>query len=167
MRRNCQGITLVELVVMLIVVVILTLVAIPSFKSIIQKYRISATAEKLYYALQYARSEAVKNNTNVYVSFTTGDSWCYGINSGSACDCTTASNCNLGTAKAESPQQISLSASGYGSNNVYFEGTHGAANASGSITLTLYGQSSLITISIGRLGNPQMCSTGISGYTAC
>lgn len=161
------GVTFLELIVMLVVVIILTLVSIPSFVSIVQTHRVSANAESLYYALQYARSEAIKRNTNVYVSFTTGDNWCYGINSGSACDCTTSGSCGLGVTKAAQTKQISLSATGYGSNSVYFEGTHGAANASGSITMTVYNSTPLVTISIGRLGNLQMCSTGISGYTTC
>lgn len=167
MRHRVKGFTLVEMIVTLVIVVILTLVSIPSMISIVRNYRISGVADNLYYDLQNARAEAVKRNTNVYVSFTTGDSWCYGLNVGSACDCNVANSCGLGATSASSSQQITLSLSGYGGNSVYFEGSHAAANASGSVTFTLYGQSSLITISIGRLGNLQMCSTGIGGYQAC
>lgn len=144
------------------------MIAIPQFTSLIRNYRLSATADSLQSQLQFARSKAVEGNTNIYVSFTTGDSWCYGINAGSACNCTTPSSCALGTVSYATTQQLSLSTSGMSGNSIYFEGSHGAANAGSSATFSLYSDSStLITISIGRLGNTKICSTGISGYTAC
>lgn len=165
--RQRKGLTLIELLVMLTIVVVLTLLSIPTFNSLIQHYRITTAAEELYASLQYARTEAVKRNTNVYVSLTTGDSWCYGINTGSTCSCSTAGSCNLGSVSAPAAQLLSLSASGLSSNAFYFDTIHGGASNSVTITFTLYGQSSLITTSIGRLGNITVCSTGISGYTGC
>lgn len=167
-RSHLQGINLIELLIALLIIGILAVAAIPLFTSFIQNYRISASANNLQASLQYARSEAIKRNTNVYVSFTTGDTWCYGINPDSACDCNTPSGCSLGTGSYGAAQQIALSTTGMTGNTLYFEGTHGAANASSSVTFTLYGNSSpLITLSINRLGNIQICSTGIGGYTAC
>ena len=147
---------------------ILITASVPILSSLIQRYRISSTADQLYYNLQYARSEAIRSNTNVYVSFSTGDTWCYGIRSGSACNCTTANSCTLGVFSYGAAQQISLTTSGLTSNSIYFDGTRAAANASGSVTLTAYGQSSpLVRLSIGRLGGLIMCATDINGYTAC
>lgn len=163
----CKGITLIELLVMLAVIVISTLLAIPLFTSLIQYYRITTAADELYSSLQYARTEAVKRNTSVYVSITTGDSWCYGINTGSTCNCASAGSCNLGSVSAPAAQLLSLSATGLSSNAFYFDNTHGGASNSVTMTFTLYGQSSLITTSISRLGSVQTCSTGITGYTAC
>jgi type IV fimbrial biogenesis protein FimT len=161
------GVTLVELILVLAVVVILTLIATPGFITLIQNYRLSTTSEALYNALQFAKSEAVKENATIYVSFQTGDTWCYGINANSACDCSTASNCGLGATSAPAAQQLSLSATGLTNNAISFEPIRGAANAAASVTYTIYGQSTLIRTSISLLGNLQICSTGISGYTAC
>lgn len=166
-KRNLKGFSLIELMVGLSIFIILTLASIPALRDIVQNQRISSVADNLYFFLQNARSEAVKRNANIYVSFVTGDSWCYGMNIGSACSCSTLNSCTLGTVSASSPGQISLSTSGLSSNSIYFEGTHAAANASGTVTFTLYGQSSLITLTIGRMGSIQMCSTGIGGYSAC
>lgn len=165
--KNHQGISLFELLIILSIAIILALVAIPTFISLVQSHRLASTAENLYYALQYARSEAIKRNTTVYVSYQTGDSWCYGINSGSSCNCSIANNCGLATYSAPASQQLSLSATGFTGNALQFEGTHGAANVSGTLTFTIYGKSTLITITVGRLGNLQTCATGLSGYTAC
>jgi Tfp pilus assembly protein FimT len=165
--RQRKGITLIELLVMLAIVLISTLLAIPLFTSLMQHYRITTAADELYATLQYARTEAVKRNTSVYVSVTTGDTWCYGINTGSTCSCSTAGSCNLGSVSAPAAQLLSLSATGLSSNAFYFDNTHGGASTAVTLTFTLYGQSSLITTSVSRLGNIQTCSTGINGYTAC
>lgn len=162
-----KGLSLIELITAISIIAILSVVAIPLFTSLINNYRLSATANQLYYHLELARTEAQKRNARVYVSFSTGDTWCYGINPVSACNCTIPNNCSLATASYGKAEQISLSTSGV-SSSFYFEGTHGAASTSGTATFTQYGQSSpLITLSIGRLGNITMCSTGIGGYTAC
>lgn len=161
------GLTLTEMLVTIFILVILTVTAVPSVISFMNNHRLAATSDTLYYNLQLARMEAMKRNTTVYVSFVTGSNWCYGLNAGSTCNCSTAGSCGLGTITPPNATQSTLSASGYGSNYISFESSHGAANNSGSLTLTLYGSSSLITLSIGRFGNVTMCSTGISGYKAC
>lgn len=161
------GLTMIELIVVLAIMIILALVAYPSFVSLVQYYRITGESDLLYSNLRTARAEAIKRNANVYFSFSTGDSWCYGANAGSACDCTTSGSCGLLTQTAGSAGQITLSTSGLSSGSVIFEPSHGAVSASGSVTMTLYGQSSLIRINIARFGSMSMCSTGISGYTAC
>lgn len=168
MRCQGRGFTLIELLVAVIVISILVSAAVPTFTTMLQNYRMTASANQLYYYLQYARSESIKRNTNIYVSFNTGSSWCYGVNIGSACTCTTANSCGLATVSYAAANQQTLSTTGMTSNSIYFEGSHSAASASSSVTLTQYGQTTpLITISIGRMGNMTTCSTGISGYTAC
>jgi len=166
--RRGKGISLLELMVVFAIISILALAAIPLFNSFIANYRVSAAADNLYYYLQYARSEAVKRNANVYVSFTSGDTWCYGINVGSSCNCATPNNCSLAAVSYTTAGQTTLSTNGLSSNSIYFEGSHAAASASGSVTFTRYGNSTpLVTVLIGRLGGLQMCSTGMGGYTAC
>src|SRR5690242_10962753 len=81
------GLTFIEIMITLVVIIVLTLVAVPALTALMKGQRLIGTTENLYSALQNARSEAIKTNTTVYVSFQTGSSWCYGINSGSACDC--------------------------------------------------------------------------------
>lgn len=166
--RRLNGITLLEIITSVVILGILALIAMPLFTSFVQNYRVSTAGDNLYFYLQYARSEAVKRNANIYVSFTTGDTWCYGINVGSACNCSVPSGCSLGSSSYQSAQQFSLSTSGFSGSSIYFEGSHGAANSSGSVTFTQYGLSSpLITVSFGRLGNLTICTTNINGYTAC
>ncbi|MHB1220742.1 MAG: GspH/FimT family pseudopilin [Gammaproteobacteria bacterium] len=163
-----QGVTFLEMMATLSIAAVLALLSTVLFTDFIARYRLSATADSLYFQLQYARSEAVKRNIPVYVSFHAGDTWCYGIHTSSACDCTTPASCSLGTVSYTKAGLISLSTNGLISNAIYFDGTNGSANASGSITFTKYGQSTpLITTPLRRLGNTTACSTDVNGYSAC
>ncbi len=165
MFRTAKGLSLIELMIILIVTIILTVIAVPSFVSFMQRYRLVTTAQSIFYNLEYARNEAMKQATTVYVSFQTGSNWCYGLNTGSACTCTTPSGCNLGTFTPTGSQLTSLSLSGFTS--LSFEGSRGAANAAGTITLTVTGGTSSMGIDVGTVGNLQICSNNVSGYPAC
>lgn len=161
-----KGFSLIEIIVLLTIIAVLALIATPLFTTTSKYRQLSMRADELYTALRFARSEAIKQNVNVYVSFNTGDTWCYGINTGSACNCTIPSGCDLKTVSYSKAQLLNLTNTFTG-NTVYFEGSHGSASASGSVTLTIYGSTPLIKMSVTRLGNVQICSTGITGYSAC
>ncbi|MCB1773872.1 MAG: GspH/FimT family pseudopilin [Gammaproteobacteria bacterium] len=65
--KNQNGLTLVELMVTLAVIIILLAVGMPMFTGVVGSNRATAEANALVSALQLARSEAVKRNLNVYV----------------------------------------------------------------------------------------------------
>lgn len=163
--RTNKGLSLIELMIIVIVMVILTVIAIPSFTQFMQRYRLITTTQSIYYNLQYARSEAVKRAATVYISFQTGNNWCYGINTGSVCSCTIPSGCNLGTFTPSASQLTTLTLNGFSS--LSFEGSRGAASSSGTITITVAGGTSSMGIDVGTLGNLQICSNNLSGYPAC
>lgn len=158
------GLSFIELLLVTIIVFIIVVMAIPSFISMLNRYRLVSTMEGMFYNLEYARSVAIKEDQTVYVTFQAGGNWCYGINSGSSCSCTTPSGCNLGTYTPPS-QLTTLSLSGIGT--LTFEGSRGAANSAGTITLTVTGGSQSMGIDVGTLGNITICSNTISGYAAC
>jgi type IV fimbrial biogenesis protein FimT len=167
MNLKQQGITLTELLISLTIIIILSTVAIPSFLTLLKHHRTKNTAEELFNFLNYARSEAIKRNTPVYISFSSGNNWCYGINISTPCDCNIPSSCNLGSQRASNANQTSLSLIGYPNNHFYFEGSRGAASESGTIMLNVYGSNSAVNIKIGLLGNISQCANGLSGYAPC
>lgn len=164
--RN-QGFNLLELLVVIAVIGILAVIAVPQFINYLQTRRLVGVNEQLYYALQNARSEAVKRNAIVYVSFQTGSNWCYGINVNATCSCSVANSCGLGSTQAPSSGSVSLTASGLTNNSIHFEPNHGAANANSTITFTASGPGISASVKVGLLGNPFICSSQITGYAAC
>lgn len=165
MNYRQKGLSLIELLALMAITAILVVVAVPSYISFAQLNRIKTLSQNLYYNLQFARSEAIKRNANVYVSFTTGTNWCYGINVGSACNCAVPAGCTLGTTTSNNTQ-ATLTTSGLGG-ALIFEPNHGSANASPTLTYTVTSGTSAISVIVKLSGNMQTCSANVSGYQAC
>jgi Tfp pilus assembly protein FimT len=158
---------ILEMLVVFFIVSILTLLALPTLLSYNQEQRVTLYTQNLYYALELARSEAVKRNTTVYVSFQTTDNWCYGINPGSICNCSVTNNCAIKTAVAPRLQDLTLTATGLTTNALSFEPTHGAAGAKSVITFTAFNQTPAMSVEVPVMGSALMCSSNISGYPVC
>lgn len=156
-----------ELLIVLAIMAVLVIIAAPSLISYYQQNRLVGTTEDLYYTLQFAKSAAVKQNTTAYVSFQTGDNWCYGVNLGTTCNCALANSCTLGSTKAARTQTLTLSSNGISGGSLHFEPNHGAANVNGTLTFTEYGQSTSMTIKISLLGSLLTCSSQVPGYPSC
>src|SRR5437870_9439541 len=65
---RARGFTLVELLTVVVVLVTLTLIAVPSFNELTRSQRVQMAAMDLFTSLLRARSEAIKQNTNVTLS---------------------------------------------------------------------------------------------------
>lgn len=72
MGRFASGFTLIELMVTLSIVVIIGLVAVPSYQSSIANNRVSAEVDRVAMDFSFARSEAVKRGVNVAICPTAG-----------------------------------------------------------------------------------------------
>jgi type IV fimbrial biogenesis protein FimT len=64
LRRHARGFTLVELMITVTIAVVLIMIAVPSFKTITLSNKLTTTANDLVGAINSARMEAVKRNTN-------------------------------------------------------------------------------------------------------
>jgi len=86
-----KGFTLIELLIGVGILAIAMSLALPSYRSIIEKRQVTRGAEQLGAFLSAVQIEAVKRSENITVSYsrTDSDTWCLGIVSGTtACDCT-------------------------------------------------------------------------------
>lgn len=88
-----SGVTLIELMTTVTVLAILVALAVPAMGDFVEKRRLIGAAEEIYNQLQFARSEAIKQSTDIFVNVNTG-TWCVGINDGAACDCS-GGDCNI------------------------------------------------------------------------
>lgn len=158
-----SGFTLVELMITVVVIAILLTIGIPAFQSTLDKRRLIGAAEQLYADLQYARSEAVKRNTRVSVSFTgTGANWCYGMATTVACDCTAANSCQLDNipmvVSSQGFRGVSLTPN-FSGNDTHFDPRHGASDNGRATFSSDFGT---IAIIVGNLGRVRICSTSPS-----
>lgn len=63
--RGWRGFTVIEMLTVIAVLAVLVALAAPSFSGMVDRYRVSAAADELTNALQFARSEAVRTRANV------------------------------------------------------------------------------------------------------
>ena len=70
--RAVRGLTIVEMMVVVVVAAIILALAVPSLREFLARQRVAAVNAELVTDLQFARSEAVARNRDVYVTFNSG-----------------------------------------------------------------------------------------------
>ncbi len=70
-RKRESGFTMIELIVTMLVLAVLAAIAIPGFSSWLPKYRLKSATRDLYSSMQLAKLEAIKQNEDCSVTFST------------------------------------------------------------------------------------------------
>ncbi len=79
-----RGFTLIELIVTVVVLAIFASIAVPSYSEWIERERLSRAVSDMNNLIQFARTETLKTDSNIYVVYTVGDSWCSAVQTTSA-----------------------------------------------------------------------------------
>jgi len=168
-----KGFTVLELIVTLTIVTILLTVAVPSFNAMLLDKKLIGAAEKMKADMDWARTTAIKNNTNIIMNTSIASpNWCYGFSDGAACDCTVANNCTVEGITRQYNQALlggtlpSPTLSPNGAFNITFlpRGML-AASVAGVLTMTLNGRTA--DISVSRLGRGNICSNNLGQFNNC
>lgn len=160
-----RGFTLTELLAALSIAAILLALAVPAFNDLIDRGRLTSAADRLYADMQFARSEAIRNNQNVTISFQVASgstAGCYGmVLGGGSCDCSVANSCTLKQVSATDLTGVSMLTA---SSTLGFDPIRGIAT--NTSTATLQSTKGLqAQVSVALLGRVSLCSPAGSGYT--
>ena len=159
-----RGLTAIELMVVVAIVAILAALAAPSFNDTLDRQRLIGAAETVLADVRWARAEAIKRNSEIRVTFTTGSSWSYTIDTNPA----------LAVSDGVLPKTVngsdfagtSLSAASFAGGVAYtsFNPARGNNPNNGTVTLTSGSNSAKMRIS--TLGRARICDAP-GGYDAC
>jgi prepilin-type N-terminal cleavage/methylation domain-containing protein len=167
---NAKGFTIIELMITLTVLAIIIVVAVPSFSGILERRQLHGAGEKLFADLMYAKTEAIKRNTPVRVSFTgTGATWCYGMALNANCDCT-ANDCQIdGVLQVTSQDDFDgvevIADSSFVGGSTTFTPLRGAANP-GRLEFAVSSGANLGAV-VSSFGRVRLCSDGGFNYDNC
>jgi type IV fimbrial biogenesis protein FimT len=160
-RKRAGGFTLIELLVTMSVAAMLAAIAIPSFKTMAQGQRRVAEVNELVLALNYARSEAVKQDSTAGVSVTANGSW-----QGGWSVCCTSSGATVTSVAALDPRTQLTAAVGMATPAaVTFSGNGAQVTAPGTVLFTFCddrGPSAATAVEVAPQGKIQ--TGGLPGY---
>jgi type IV fimbrial biogenesis protein FimT len=171
--QNNTGFTLTELLIVVAITAILATLAIPSFQDALRSQRVEGATEALLSALQNAKMEAVKSNSNMRIVFrpTTLNAyqttWCYGMTKPGTtnCDCNTTNSCATGSV-VKSTDYTGVSVKYSSSNARLFTSLRGTTNTSGTVTFNA-GNNKTLGVRTSTSGRNRICrpnGTTISNY---
>ncbi len=174
------GFTLLELMLTLTVLGVLMTLAAPSMQEMLARNRLKSAAHALAEDLQWTRGEAIRRNTELYVTFNPA-TWCYGVSVTKGCDCrlsdpAASSACTLPTdgeailrtvAGVDFPG-IAVSATFTGAPPETSFKPRRVTATGGSMTFTS-GQGTQLRVVLSLLGRVRVCSPAksVPGYPAC
>jgi type IV fimbrial biogenesis protein FimT len=161
------GMTLIEVMVVVVVLGILTAVAIPSFQNWMQNVKISTAAESVTSGIQRARAEAVRRNTAVAFNMGAASSWTISdVATGTVIESRSSHEGSKNVAVAAVAADLATPAT-----TITFDQLGVAVQVVGSlaqIDFSAVGGSRNLRVTIGLGGNARMCNPNLStGASAC
>lgn len=149
-----QGFTLLEALITIAIAAIILVLAVPSYRDVLERNRVREAVESLSADIKLARTEAIKRSADVTLSV---DEWCYGIGTGGTCDCTAAVGdadfCNIKIVNGAQFQDIT-----FNGNNVTFEFRRGTPIAVSSSTISSANYGAQVDVNL--VGLVTICSSG-------
>ena len=172
--KRDSGFTLLESLITLAVFSLIAAAATSSYHNFISNKRLENAATQIYTDLKLARSEAMKQKQNIFVSFSQKNgNWCYGLNENAPCNCMKLDDCHLKgnekVVRGDSFQDIELQQARFAgkSTSTAFEPTRGFASGNGVKNGTIWlkaNNDSQIAIIINRVGRVRFCSEDLGAY---
>ena len=171
-RRN--GVTLIEMMVVIAVLGILAAVALPSYTDAVERNRVRSAAEATLGLLQFARLESIKQNRSFQIVGENGANWCMAITNLGAAACACGTTCTFTTANGTTARFINstefrgITLAGLPSNPPIPVTTPSGMSIGGAAQLTLTGPTGIAaTVRHTISGASSICGNNFPGLPTC
>jgi type IV fimbrial biogenesis protein FimT len=108
MPRWARGLTLIELVIALAVLVVLGALALPTLGARLERQRLDTVAEMLVADINEARFEAARQGRAMHIVLQPGGGWCWAVATQATCPCGQAQACELRSARGADHAGVAL-----------------------------------------------------------
>jgi len=171
--KNQQGISLIELMIVVAITMLLVSLGGPSIVESLSKARLKSVSEETFFTFKQARSQALASSADVTLSFKTGDDWCIGMNDSGTCNCSTANSCRINGVESVTDYSdfdgIEMDTALFGADqDVFFDGQRGLTiNQVGYVDFS--DAHNKMRISLNALGRSNICVVNgqIASYPSC
>lgn len=169
-----RGMTLLECLVSLAIVLVLLSTAIPPFAQALERRHLEGVAAQLATDIQHTRSLAVASNGGMRLSFRNGAAGsCYVVHSGPVNAC----SCNVGAPTQCSPGNSAIRTVTFDADaharvhanvgSILFHPVHGTSTPTGTLRVVARSGAAVHQI-VNIMGRTRACSpNGVPGYPAC
>jgi len=171
--HNLSGITLLELLITISILVLVVTLGSPAINSIQKNMQLKAAAQSSYFAFQQARASAVTKSVDITVALQPGKNWCAALSDSGVCDCSIPNECTINGVEYKVDfadyRFISIDKVTFGADDVaVFDANRGLAiGHAGSIVFS-DGDKQLKLI-LSNMGRVRICAVDsrIGGYELC
>ncbi len=144
-----SGLTVIELMTVMIIAAILLVIAAPSFNDMLERRRLEGQANELVTDLAYAKSEAVQRNREVFLRTHPTSNTCYIIAAmpdppAGSCSCAATPRCTGGPTELKTVE-LTNGVTVTSNRQITFEPLRGTANAQ-SLTVSLNDRSYTVSV---------------------
>ena len=171
--QNSFGLTLLELLITISIIVIVVFFGVPAFTSIQKNIQLKGAAESSYFAFQQARVAAISKNIDITVALRSGEDWCAAISDKGVCDCNIQDACTMDGIEYKVAHDdyrfVSLDKVTFGADNIaVFDANRGLSIGHAGSAIFSDGTEQLKLI-LSNMGRVRICSVanGFSGYDPC
>lgn len=172
-----QGVTLIELMVIIALIAISLTIATPSFSGFFAKQKLRGLGGELLFFTKLAKAEAAKKSSETYIIFkkSSTTSWCLGLSEDlDTCDCTSANSCKVDDIErvisSTDYKDISFNSSTFTDNKITISPYKGRSNGgTATFSITADGVTKDLSLVRSIMGRDKVCSPNDNSlrYPAC
>jgi len=162
-----QGVTLIELMVIIALIAVSLMIATPSFSGFFAKQELRGLGGELLFFTKLAKAEAAKKSSETYIVFkkSSATSWCMGLSEDNdSCDCTSANSCTVDNIErvisSSDYKEVSFDSNNFPAGKITISPYKGRSASAGTATFSVTADGVTKDLSLKRsiMGRDRVCS---------